>query len=84
MVSKDMQNSIQEELDKAVRQINAVLRLMHRGAMKHDQARAELSALVKGVGKVEIARCVEQAVKAIDLNEQSARESRNQDTLTRL
>lgn len=76
MSSTDGQNHIQEELDKAVRLINAILRLMHKGAMPHEQARKELNTLPKGIAKVEIANCVQQAMKAVDLNEQISRNTR--------
>lgn len=74
MTSKNIQNDIQDELNKAARLINAILRLMHKGAMKHDQAREELNALPIGIAKAEIEYCVRQAIKAIDLNEQNLRE----------
>lgn len=66
--------NIQDELNKAARLINAILRLMHKGAMKHDQARQELNALPKGIAKAEIEACVRQALIAIDINEQNLRE----------
>ncbi|MFC7299888.1 MULTISPECIES: hypothetical protein [Oxalobacteraceae] len=65
--------NIQDELNKAARLINAILRLMHKGAMKHDQARQELNALTKGIAKAEIEYCVRQAIKAVDINEQNLR-----------
>lgn len=79
MSSTDSHNHIQEELDKAVRKINAILRLMHKGAMRHDQARTELNALEHGVAKSEIEKCVQQALKAIDINEHSVREAISRD-----
>lgn len=68
------EKDIQDELNKAARLINAILRLMHKGAMQHDQARLELSALPKGIAKAEIEYCVRQAMRAVDLNEQSSQE----------
>lgn len=79
MSSTVNQNHIQEELDKSVRKINAILRLMHKGAMRHDQARTELSALEQGVARSEIAKCVQQALKAIDINEHRVREATSAD-----
>lgn len=79
MSSTDSKNHIQEELDKAARQINAILRLMHKGAMRHDQARTELNALEQGVAKSEITKCVQQALKAIDINERSTRDASGTD-----
>lgn len=79
MSSTDSKDHIQEELDKAVRQINAILRLMHKGAMRHDQARTELNALEHGSTTSEITKCVQQALKAIDINERSARDAAGKD-----
>jgi len=36
MTSTNAKSDIQDELDKAARLINAILRLMHKGAMQHD------------------------------------------------
>lgn len=79
MSSTVNQNHIQEELDKSVRQINAILRLMHKGAMRHDQARTELNALEQGVPRSEIVKCVQQALKAVDINEHNVREATSGD-----
>ena len=68
------EKDIQDELNKAARLINAILRLMHKGAMQHDQARLELSGLAKGIAKEEIEYCVRQAMRAVDLNEKSLEE----------
>lgn len=68
------EKDIQDELNKAARLINAILRLMHKGAIKHDQARLELSALPKGIAKTEIEHCVKQAMRAVDINEESLEE----------
>ncbi|MBF8178364.1 hypothetical protein [Herminiimonas contaminans] len=73
MIDVKAHNPVQIELDKAARLINAILRLMHKGAMPHEQARKELSVLPKGIAKAEIAYCVQQAMRAVDLNEQISR-----------
>lgn len=70
----DNKAEIQDELNKAARLINAILRLMHKGAIKHEQARQELRALPKGIAKAEIEYCVRQAMRAVDINEQSSQE----------
>ena len=71
MTSTNAKSDIQDELDKAARLINAILRLMHKGAMQHDQARKELSLLSQGIAKAEIDYCVRQALRAVEINEQS-------------
>lgn len=75
MIDVKIKNSVQIELDNAARLINAILRLMHKGAIPHEQARKELNALPKGIAKAEIAYCVQQAMRAVDLNEQNLRDS---------
>lgn len=74
MKNTNTKSDIQDELNKAARLINAILRLMHRGAMQHDQARLELSALAKGIAKTEIEHCVKHAIRAVDINEQGLQE----------
>lgn len=65
------EKDIQDELNKAARLINAILRLMHKGAIQHEQARQELNALPKGIAKTEIEFCVRQAMDAIDINDRN-------------
>jgi len=71
MTSTNAKSDIQDELVKAARLINAILRLMHKGAMQHYQARKELSLLPQGIAKAEIDYCVRQALRAVEINEQS-------------
>lgn len=70
-MSTNIQKNVQNELNKAARLINAILRLMHKGAIKHDQARQELNALAKGIAKTEIEYCVKLAMRAVDISEKN-------------
>jgi hypothetical protein len=58
-----------EELDKAARTINAILRLMHKGAMSHEQARSELLEIAAHADCAEISFCVNEAMKAVEANQ---------------
>jgi prefoldin subunit 5 len=57
-----------EALDKAARTINAILRLMHKGAMSHAQAHTELQEVAEHADSAEISYCVNEAMKAVEAN----------------
>jgi hypothetical protein len=60
-----------EAVDKAARKINALLRLMHKGALNHDQARIELHSISTNSDHSEILFCVSEALKAVETNQEN-------------